>query len=272
MIDNKDVQKYLRSAIEAAEAGAQIQKEYLGKKIDIKLKGDIDLVTEVDIRCEEVIKNILMNRYPDHLFVAEEAAEKNGVDNPKSDTHQFAWVVDPLDGTTNFAHGFPVYCSSVALCMNGLPVAGAVADPTRDETFSAGLGLGAFLNGEPISVSPTKKLISSLLATGFPYGIKTEKRNNLAEFGRVVVEAQAIRRPGAAALDLCYVAAGRLEGFWEFHLRSWDMAAGALIVAEAGGKVSMSDGADFTLSRSDIVATNGHIHDELLALLKEETG
>lgn len=270
MIESRQVQKYLRSAIESAEAGARIQKEYLGKKIDVKLKGDIDLVTEVDLKCEEVIKNILTDRYPDHMFVAEEEAEKSGIDSPKSADHQFAWVVDPLDGTTNFAHGFPVYCSSVALCMNGVPVAGAVADPTRDETFSAGLGLGAYLNGRPISVSPTKKLISSLLSTGFPYKIKTEKRNNLAEFGRVVMEAQAIRRPGAAALDLCYVAVGRLEGFWEFHLRSWDMAAGALIVAEAGGRVTMSDGSDFTLSRSDIVATNGFIHDELLELLKAD--
>lgn len=256
-----DLDNALSVAVTAAKDAGRIQAEYRGKAFNVKHKGETDLVTEVDMACEEAIVAIIRQKYPEHGIVAEER-------EPINQESGFTWVIDPLDGTTNYAHGFPVYCVSIALQNEGKLLVGAVYDSTRDELFTAISGGGSFLNGSPITVSSTSKLIESLIATGFPYSIKTVKNNNLKQFGRMVMQAQAIRRPGAAALDLVYVACGRLDGFWEFHLYPWDTAAGALIVMEAGGRVTLSDGSELDIYRKDIVASNGLIHDVMLLELE----
>lgn len=243
----------------AREAGA-IQKEFAIKGFRVERKGEIDLVTEADIACEEAIVKTIRASFPDHAILAEEKGASSG-------NSKYQWVIDPLDGTTNFAHGFPIYNASVALTLEGVIVVGAVYDPSRDEMYTAAKGGGAFLNGAPIRVSSVTNLIDGLLATGFPYEIKTTHRNNLKQFGDFAMRAQAIRRAGAAALDLCYVACGRFDGFWEFHLKPWDIAAGALCVMEAGGVITMSDGASLDIYRSDIVASNGHLHPAMLDVL-----
>ncbi len=254
----------LAVATRAALLAGEIQKEYAGgETFDIERKGEIDLVTEVDLKCEKAIVEVISDAYPDHGIMAEEGSDKSAGNNG------FLWIVDPLDGTTNFAHRFPVYCSSVALTIDKERSVGAVYDPTRDEMFTAIKGRGAFLNGEPIKVSQTGELIDSLLATGFPYGIKSVARNNLKEFSAMVMKAQAIRRPGAAALDLCYVACGRLDGFWEFHLKPWDMAGGALMVTEAGGEVTRADGDPTDIFTPEIVASNGVIHKMMVEVVNE---
>ncbi|MBI5815199.1 MAG: inositol monophosphatase [Nitrospinae bacterium] len=250
----------LAVAQQAAREAGRIMTEMAERGFRVEHKGEIDLVTEVDVLCEKAVEGILGASFPGYGILGEEYA------NVQSGA-KYKWVIDPIDGTTNYAHGFPVYCSSVALTLDGAPIVGAVYDPTRDEMFCAVQGMGAMLNGYPIRVSHTAELIKSLLATGFPYDIKTTPRNNLKQFADFAMRAQAIRRPGAAALDLCYVAAGRMDGFWEFHLKPWDIAAGALIVAEAGGTVTMSGGEELDIYRSDIVASNGIIHKEMLEVL-----
>lgn len=255
-----DLNQALNVAIKAARKAGAIQTNCLSENYRVDRKGEIDLVTEIDLKCEEAIIEIIKQTYPGHGALAEE----KGASLPG---HEYKWIIDPIDGTTNYAHGFPVYCSSVALEAKGEIVAGAVYDPTRDEMFSALKGGGAKLNDRPISVSNVKELIDSLLATGFPYTIKTEKINNLSQFGNMSMRAQAIRRPGAAALDLCYVACGRLDGFWEFHLKPWDMAAGVLIVNEAGGKMTGCDGSELDIYNQQMLATNGIIHDAMLEVL-----
>jgi myo-inositol-1(or 4)-monophosphatase len=246
----------------AARRAGAIQTERLHTGFKVERKGEIDLVTEVDLACEEAIINVIRAAYPAHAILAEEKGKQGDSDSP------FLWVIDPLDGTTNYSHGFPFYCASVALSHGGGVLAGAVYDPTRDEMFHAVRGRGAFLNGTRINVSGVSDLICALLATGFPYSIKTTDRNNLKEFAAFAMRAQAVRRPGAAALDLCYVACGRLEGFWEFHLKPWDMAGGALIVQEAGGNVTQTDGSPLDLYKSGVVASNGAIHEAMLATLR----
>lgn len=261
MKNKTDYKEALDVAIRSAKAAGEIQKTFAtSKNFSVEHKGEIDLVTEVDIACEEAIIKIISEAYPEHGILTEE----EGSANIEAEN---VWITDPLDGTTNFAHGFPVYCSSVALVAGCEPVAGAVYDPTRDELFTAVKGGGAFLNGSPIKVSGTKELINALLATGFPYSIKTTSKNNLKEFGDFAMRAQALRRPGAAAIDLCYVACGRLDGFWEFHLKPWDISAGALIVTEAGGTMSHSKGEALDVHRSDIVASNGLLHEAMLNVL-----
>lgn len=245
----------------AARRAGKIQTERLNSGFKVERKGEIDLVTEVDLACEEAIISAIREAYPTHAFLAEEKGEQDG-------GSPYLWVIDPLDGTTNYSHGFPFYCASVALSHGGDVLVGAVYDPTRDEMFHAVRGRGAFLNGKRISVSRTGDMISALLATGFPYSIKTTTRNNLKEFAAFAMRAQAVRRPGAAAMDLCYVACGRLDGFWEFHLKPWDMAGGALIVTEAGGKVTQSDGTPLDLYKPDIVASNGSLHEQMLETLR----
>lgn len=248
-------------AIRAVKAAGEIQRSFAAnKKFSVEHKGEIDIVTEVDIACEQAIVKIISEAYPDHGILTEEEGSKN------VEAHN-VWITDPLDGTTNFAHGFPVYCSSVALVVNGQSVAGAVYDPTRDELFTAVKGGGAFLNSVQIKTSKIKELINALLATGFPYSIKTTPKNNLKEFGDFAMLAQAMRRPGAAAIDLCYVACGRLDGFWEFHLKPWDISAGALIVTEAGGTMSHSDGKPLDVYRADVVASNKFLHGAMLEVL-----
>jgi myo-inositol-1(or 4)-monophosphatase len=257
-----DIQLVLQTAKNAARRAGEIQREYSQKAFGISSKlTSSDLVTEVDVKCEEAVVALIREVFPDHSALAEEKGEYAKADSGRR------WIIDPLDGTVNYAHGFPMYCSSVALEDGGIVVAGAVYDPVRDEMFSAIKGGGVWLNGRAIQVSKTAQLADSLLATGFPYTVKTEKVNNLAQFTAFVMAAQAVRRPGSAALDLCYVASGRLDGFWEFHLKPWDMAAGALIVREAGGQVTGAAGDTFSIYKSQVVASNGVIHGQMIKTL-----
>jgi myo-inositol-1(or 4)-monophosphatase len=224
--------------------------------------------SEYDTRAEALIVAALHRAFPHHAIQAEEQGTvntRNGAASP------YRWLIDPLDGTTNFAHGFPVFAISLALMHENHPLIGVIYDPTRDECFTAARGQGVALNGEPIHTSDTPTLDVALLATGFPYDRRTRPDNNTVHFAHFIRLCQGVRRAGAAALDLAYVACGRLDGFWELRLHPWDVAAGALLVQEAGGRVSdLSGGPDY-LSGEQIVASNGHIHDEMLAVLSLPT-
>jgi myo-inositol-1(or 4)-monophosphatase len=245
----------------AREAGSLLREKLTGHN-PVYHKGDIDLVTEADQMSEELILARIASRYPEHGVLSEESAEKN-------ERAAMRWIVDPLDGTTNFAHGFPFFCVSLALEREGTVVLGVVYDPVRDELFSACRGEGAFLNGKKLSVSSVKDLSASLLATGFPYDIRVSPDNNLNYFNALIVRAQAIRRPGAAALDLAYLAAGRLDGFWELKLKPWDTAAGCLLVAEAGGVVSDLQGGAWKLTSPGLIGSNGWIHGQMLDVIEK---
>lgn len=256
-----DLEKSLRVARAAARIGGAVMESVAATGFDIRKKGRIDLVTRADVEAERAIIERIREDFPDQSILAEESGESVGDEKAR-------WVIDPIDGTTNFAHRFPVYCSSVALEIGGELLVGAIYDPTRDELFSAARGCGAWLDEREIMVSESGKIVDSLLATGFPYRIRELRHTNIAEFKKLSTLAQAIRRPGSAALDLAYVAVGRLDGFWEYHLNPWDIAAGALLIVEAGGKLTDIDGAPFDLHGSSVVASNGIIHEELLAALK----
>ena len=223
-------------------------------------KGSIDLVTEVDFACERMCRETLTERFPDHDVLAEEL----GGLAPGPTPSRFRWVFDPLDGTTNYAHGLPIYCSSLALEIDGRPEVAAIYDPTRKELFTGERGEGAYLNGRALRVSQTETLIDSLLVTGFPYTVHEGSGELVALFGYFLGRARAVRRLGSAALDLCYVAAGRFEAFWEQHLKPWDVAAGALIVEEAGGRVTVMDGGPFDAAAAHLIASNGHVHREVV--------
>jgi myo-inositol-1(or 4)-monophosphatase len=239
----------------AREAGALLMG-YFARRVKIEYKGDVDLVTEADRASEKLILERLRARWPGHNVLAEEG----GGSEAGSD---YRWYVDPLDGTTNFAHGFPVFCISMALEHKGERIAGVVFDPTRDELFSAEKGGGAFLNGQPIHVSKTAKLVESLVATGFP-SHKRHKNPNIHFYHQITLRTHGVRRAGSAALDLCYVACGRFDGYWEFKLNPWDTAAGVLLVEEAGGKVTDFRGGPFQIASREVCASNGLIHEALL--------
>lgn len=251
---------YLAVAAEAARRAGQLQRERLWTDHDIRYKGEIDLVTEVDQASEELIVAAIRAAFPDHDILAEEQARETG-------TSRYRWIVDPLDGTTNYAHGFPWFCVSIALEIDGEVTVGVVYHPVMDELFSAVKGEGAFVNGNPIHVSSRAPLKQCLLATGFPYDRTRDNENNFDNFYRFQFAARAVRRAGAAALDLACVAAGRLDGYWELKLKPWDVAAGSLLVTEAGGRVTTHDGAPFSVSEHRILASNGLIHDEMLRVL-----
>jgi myo-inositol-1(or 4)-monophosphatase len=250
----------------AREAGAILREGY-GRAVDkrIEHKGAIDLVTEFDRRSEAFILSALRREYPGHAIVAEESGRRG-------ERGEYEWLVDPLDGTTNFAHGLPPFSVSLALTRRGQLLVGAVYDPTRDELFSAEAGQGATLNGQPIHVSAEAELDKALLCTGFPYDVRTSPRNNFAQFFQFQLRAQAVRRLGSAAIDCCYVACGRLDGYWEFKMNPWDVGAGALIVREAGGRVTTETGDDDFLGRDSIVASNGRLHAQMVRVLKEVSG
>jgi myo-inositol-1(or 4)-monophosphatase len=247
----------------ARQAG-EILRAGFGQIHEIRYKGVIDLVTEIDKRSEEFLLGEIRTRYPNQRIVAEESGETPGEGD-------CAWFVDPLDGTVNYAHGLPIYCVSIGYVEDGSPLLGAVYDPSRDECFTAERGRGAWLNGEPISVSDVADLNRSLLVTGFSYDIRSNRNNNLDHFARFTVHTQAVRRLGSAALDLCYVAAGRFDGFWELNLQPWDVAAGILIAAEAGALVTNTEDAAVVLgSPISIVAANAKLHPLLLKGLRGE--
>lgn len=251
---------YLTAAIDAARAAGRIQARALGKPHTIGYKGETDLVTEVDRTSEKTIVERIRRTFPDHDFLLEESPFR-----PKGSS--FLWIVDPLDGTTNYAHGLPHFCTSIALEHKGRTLIGVVFDPIRKELFTAVRGGGAFLNGRPIRVSREARLIRSMLATGFPKNIRTVRDKNLRRFARALLEVRGIRRSGSAALDLCYLAAGRIDGYWVLNLAPWDSAAGILAAREAGARITDLNGKPTRFGCHGIVATNGKIHAALLNLL-----
>lgn len=249
-------------AIQTARDAGQILAERFGRKIEISNKSEIDLVTESDLASERVIIERIKTYYPRHSILAEES----GVTNPADRESDWRWIIDPLDGTTNYAHGYPCFCVSIALEHQGKMEIGVVYDPLRDEMFAAERGQGASLNGRRINVSRTMTLSSALLCTGFPYDVR--QRSEFARhFASFIMQAQGVRRDGAAALDLAYVAAGRFDGFWEEGLKPWDVAAGILLIEEAGGRVSNYRGEVFDIHTPPIMASNGLIHDEMQRVL-----
>lgn len=253
---------HLEAMLEAAHLARGIHAYYLEKGFTQGTKsGPTDLVTQADRESEEAIKGLLLARFPEAGFLGEEGGSQGG--------KSLRFIVDPLDGTVNYAHGFPFYGVSLALEVEGVIQAGVVMDTARGETFYALRGEGAYLDGRPIRVTEREGLLGSLLATGFPYDVAKDPEN-LTYFGRALRRGLLVRRPGAAALDLAYVAAGRLEGFWEVKLNPWDVAAGWLLVEEAGGRVTDLEGNPYRLGHRYIVASNGRIHEALLQALLEE--
>jgi len=246
----------------AARAAALVAESFLGT-FQVDYKGITNLVTDVDRRSEELIVGALTRAYPDHAVVAEEGSGREGAS-------AFRWYVDPIDGTNNFAHGYPMVSVTLALEHEGRIVAGVTRDCLMGESWWAEAGAGAWCERGRLAVSAAPRLEAALVSTGFPYDKHTSVQDNLGNFARVTKRVQGIRRGGSAALDLAYVAAGRLDGFWELKLSSWDTAAGILLVAEAGGRVSRIDGSAYRPGDVDIVATNGLIHEELASLLKLE--
>ena len=243
------------------QAGAVLMEGY-GNVRHIHQKGVIDLVTEFDKRSEEVIVSFIQQRFPDHAILAEESGHNNAIS-------EYQWVIDPLDGTTNFAHGIPVFSVSIGLLKNNFPVVGVVYDPFRNEMFSAEVGKGAVLNNLPIHVSSHAELGRAVISTGFPYDLRTNPRNNLAQFVQFQLRTQAVRHLGSAALDCAWTAMGRLDGYWEFGVKPWDVGAGALIVREAGGRVTSTDGDDNFLSNESILVSNSLLHGQMLRVLSE---
>jgi len=244
-----------RMAEIAREAGALLKK-YFEQRIAFQYKGDADLVTEADRGAEKLIVEHIKRDWPEHEIVGEEGTRK-------STGSDFRWYIDPLDGTTNFAHGYPVFCVSMGLTHKEELIAGVLYDPTRDELFAAEKGKGAQLNGTPIFVSTTKTLSESILGTGFP-SHKRHKNPNIHFYHQITLRSHGLRRAGSAALDLANVAAGRYDGFWEFNLNPWDTSAGVLLVQEAGGRVTRYDGSHWRISSEETLASNGLIHDELM--------
>jgi myo-inositol-1(or 4)-monophosphatase len=256
---------FLATAVEIVLRAGDIQLARRESGFSIAKKGEIDLVTEVDLECERMCREVLAERFPDHDVLAEE--QGTGSSPAKGSRHR--WVFDPLDGTTNYAHGLPIFCSSLGLEIDGRVQVGAVYDPTRKELFTAERGHGAYLNGQALRVSATPVLRDALLVTGFPYDVHNHTGDLVAMFAGFLGRARAVRRLGSAALDLCYVAAGRFEAFWEQHLKPWDVAAGGLIVEEAGGRITGMDGSPFDPAAAHLVASNGHIHDQMLDVIRD---
>lgn len=248
-------------ALAAAHSGGEILRTFYGKLDDVKKKGPVDLVTEADVRSEEAIIQTIGSVFPDHGILAEEGGRYQG-------EGAFTWVIDPLDGTTNFAHGIPMVAVSIACCCDGQPVVAAVLNPIVGELFTATRSSGAWLNGRPISVSTAAKLDDSLLVTGFPYNFREISDPLIRRFRTLMLACRGVRRLGAAAIDLCYVATGRFDGFWEQNLKPWDTAAGLLIVQEAGGRVTNFANEAFTIDSDQILASNGRIHNQMLAKIQ----
>ncbi len=250
-------------AVSLAQAAGAMLHDELGRDRHIDFKGSpINLVTEMDPRAEALIVERLRREFPDDAILAEERGAVAGRSGRR-------WIIDPLDGTTNYAHGLPIFGVSIALELGGHVILGVVHDPNQRETFVAERGLGAWLDGARLAVSTTKRLNESLLATGFPYDIRETTDTNLPEHGAFSLRSQGVRRMGSAVLYLAYVAAGRVDGYWELRLGSWDAAAGSLLVEEAGGRVTDLTGGPLDLDAPRIVASNGLIHDEMLETLRD---
>ncbi len=250
-------------AIETARRAGTLLSAEAGKRRQIAFKGSpTNLVTEMDRRAEALIIEALLAEFPEDAILSEERGTVGGPSSRR-------WIVDPLDGTTNYAHGIPIFCVSIALEVDGQSRLGVVYDPNLDECFVAEHGRGAWLNGQRLFVSEVATLNESLVATGLPYNIRETPRTNLAEFSAFSLRCRGVRRMGSAVLYFCYVAAGRLDGYWELRIAPWDAAAGALMVEEAGGRVTNLEGGPLDRERPAVVASNGRIHDEMLRVLKE---
>jgi myo-inositol-1(or 4)-monophosphatase len=254
-----NLQSFLDIATEAALAGGEILRSYLGKVENavVQKSRPGDLVTIADKAAEAVILEIFQRHLPEHAILAEESGALG------NQTSKYLWAIDPLDGTTNFAHQYPVFAVSIGLLVDGVPQVGVIYNPCQNELFQAATGLGAKLNQQPIQVSQTSQLEQSLLVTGFAYDRRETNDNNYAEFCHITHMTQGVRRSGSAALDLAYVACGRVDGYWERGISPWDMAAGIILVRESGGKVTAYNGGDFEMATGRILATNGYIHTAL---------
>jgi myo-inositol-1(or 4)-monophosphatase len=252
----------IQLAIEAALEAGKFLTQSIGKikTVETKLGQERNLVTEIDRKSEELIIGMIRKEYPDHDFLAEES----GSHDQKS---EYRWIIDPLDGTLNFTHSVPLFSVSIALEVRGEIVVGVVYEPNLGELFTAEKGKGAFLNKKPIRVSTVDKLIESMVVTGFPYTIQNNPGNAVEHFVNFLMSAQGVRRLGSAAVDLCYVACGRFEAFWEVTLNPWDMAAGVLLVQEAGGRFTDFHGAPSTVYNKQVLATNGFVHDKVVEIL-----
>ncbi|MEK6539300.1 MAG: inositol monophosphatase family protein [Deltaproteobacteria bacterium] len=251
---------FKKTAIDAAKSAGLLLKRNIGRRHTIEFKGVIDVVTEMDIKAEDMIMKTIKARFPEHGILTEESFEQKSGSG-------YRWIIDPLDGTTNYLHGFPIFCVSIALEREGEIILGVVFNPMLNELFTAEKGKGAYLNSKRIRVSGISELTKSLLATGFPYDVRTSPDNNISHFANLAVRAQAIRRAGSAALDMCYVACGRFDGFWELKLKPWDTAAAMLIIKEAGGIVTDFNGSAFSLYSGETLASNGLVHDEMIEVL-----
>jgi myo-inositol-1(or 4)-monophosphatase len=254
---------YLTTAIEAVVHAGDVMMSRFGTGVRVDKKGTIDLVTEVDVAIERSFRQMVEARFPGHAVLGE---EMGGSAAPPPGP---CWVFDPIDGTTNFAHGLPIFCASLALEVDGVAQVAAIYDPTRRELFTAERGGGAFLNGRRLHVSDASSLVDAVLVTGFPYDVHQRVDEIVGLFAAFVGRARAVRRLGSAAIDLCYVAAGRMDGFWESDLKPWDIAGGALIVAEAGGGVTTMAGDPFTSRAGQVLATNALLHDAMLAVIHD---
>jgi myo-inositol-1(or 4)-monophosphatase len=243
------------------QAGAILLEGY-GNVHHIQQKGVIDLVTEFDKRSEELIISSIQQKFPDYAILAEESGHHYTISD-------YQWVIDPLDGTTNFAHGIPIFSVSIGLLKNNSPVLGVVYDPLRNEMFSAELGRGATLNNHPIYISSRTELGQAVISTGFPYDVRTNPQNNFAQFVQFQLRTQAVRHLGSAALDCAWTAMGRLDGYWEFGVKPWDIVAGALIVREAGGRVTTAGGDENFLANETILVSNSLLHEQMLQNLSE---
>ena len=251
-------------AVDLARKSGALLKEKFSQTHKIQYKGDINLVTEADKMSEDLIIAAISQKFPDHGILSEESPMITGVG-------KLCWIIDPLDGTTNYAHGYPVFCVSIALENEGTIVLGVIYDPMREEMFVAVRGGGLYLNEKKLRVSDVSDLSRSLLVTGFPYDIRESKDNNLNFFNAMAINVQAIRRAGAAALDLAYLAAGRFDGFWELKLKPWDTAAGCLMVEEAGGVISDIAGSKWHLQSPNLLASNGLIHQQMISVLSSKS-
>jgi myo-inositol-1(or 4)-monophosphatase len=256
----EDLSRALQVAREAARAAGQLQRAELAHRPQADIKGRFDRVTEVDRQCERLVVGMLRQSFPAHGLLAEEYTRE-------SLDAAWVWLVDPLDGTINYTHGYPIFAVSLALRHHGETALGVVYDPNRDEWFEAVRGAGATLNGRPIRVSQAERLGDSLLATGFPYDRADQPDTNLDRFAALTMQTLGVRRSGSASLDLCNTACGRLDGYWEIHISPWDVGAGALLVQEAGGRVTNLTGGPFDGSGWETVASNGRIHQELIEAL-----
>jgi myo-inositol-1(or 4)-monophosphatase len=253
----------LNFAIETARDAGQILLEKFGRNLTITKKGDINLVTEADLASEALIIERIRSHYPQHSILAEEAGEAVVIGSGST----WKWIIDPLDGTTNYAHGYPCFCVTLGLEHDGEIVVGVTFDPTRNELFAAERGQGASLNNKPIRVSSTDELGNALIVTGFPYDIK-HREDFARHLTEMLLTSRGVRRDGSAAIDMAYVACGRFDGFWEQGLNPWDVAAGVLLIEEAGGQVSYYDGSPFNIYAPPIAASNGLIHSQMLKVLR----